>query len=381
MSERAALPHNRGWTAPSWRQARREEPGWWTRVDLPLLVATLALFMVGWLALNSVDPERAGKQLVFAGAGLALGVVAALLGPRKWLKLAAPLFILALVMLGLVMIPGLGQSAKGAQRWLALGSLTFQPSEFAKLALIVALAALLAPGATRTRSLAALGLSGLAFVLIALQPDLGTALVLAAICGVMCFVAGVSPVLLAGLVTVALAVLPYVLKAYQRDRLLIFLHPEVDPQGLGYNLSQSRTAIGSGGWLGHGLGAGPMTQHGFVPENWTDFILTAIGEEMGLLGCLGFLALAIILSFCLARAALRSQDAGGRLLATGVFTMLVFQFLVNMAMTTGAAPVVGIPLPFASYGGTAIMVNLIAVGSVAGVSARKARVRGGSMRW
>jgi len=381
MSERSALPRNRGWTAPTWRQARREEPGWWTRVDLPLLVSTLAVFCLGWLALSSVDPDRAAKQAAFASAGFALAVPAALLGPRRWLKLAAPLFLTALVLLGLVMVPGLGQSAKGAQRWLSLGGFSFQPSEFAKLALIVALSALLAPGATRARSLGALGISGAAFVLIALQPDLGTALVLAAICGVMCFVGGVSPAVLAGLITVALAVLPYVLKDYQRDRLLIFLHPDVDPQGLGYNLSQARTAIGSGGWLGHGLGAGPMTQHGFVPENWTDFVFTAMGEEMGLLGCLGFLTLAAILCGCLARVALRSNDPGGRLLVTGVLTMLVFQFLVNMAMTTGAAPVVGIPLPFASYGGTALMVNFLAVGIAAGVSARKPRARGGSMRW
>ena len=375
MSERSALPHNRGWTAPSWRQARREEPGWWTRVDLPLLASTLALFAVGWLTLNSVDPTRAAKQFIFFAAGLVLALAAALLGPRKWLKLAGPLFALSLFLLGLVMVPGLGQAANGAQRWLSLGGFSFQPSEFAKLALIVTLAALLAPGATRGRTCAALGLSGLAFVLIALQPDLGTALVLAAICGVMCFVGGVSPLVLAALVTTALAVLPYVLKQYQRDRLLIFLHPEVDPQGLGYNLDQARTAIGSGGWLGHGLGAGPMTQHGFVPENWTDFLFTAIGEEMGLLGCAGFLLLAVILSACLARVALRCPDPGGRLLATGVFTMLVFQFLVNMAMTTGAAPVVGIPLPFASYGGTALLVNLMAVGIIAGISARRPRSR------
>jgi len=372
--DRIALPKHRGWTRQAW--SREQKPvvraRTWDRVDVPLLASTGALCLLGWLALYSAGPAEAWRQLAYGLGGGLLALMAAFSNPRR---AAWPLYLFSLGLLALVMVPGVGQSAKGAQRWLSLGPVGFQPSELAKLALIVVLARVLAPGATRGRALLAMVLSGVSFVLIALQPDLGTALVLGAICLVTLFVAGVSPVVLAGLVTVALAVIPYGLKEYQRNRLLVFLHPEVDPRGLGYSLTQSKTAIGSGQWIGHGLHAGHMTQHGFVPENWTDFIFSVLGEEMGFLGCAGFLLLATLLCGCLLRVAWTSRDRFGALLTSGVLAMLGFQFLVNMAMTTGAAPVVGIPLPFASYGGSALVVNLVAVGLVMAVSARARRPR------
>lgn len=375
--DRIALPRHRGWTRQAWAREQKPvvRPRSWDRVDVPLLASTAALCLVGWLALHSAGSGEAWRQLAYAVGGGTLALVAAFTNPARTRRLAWPLYLLSLGLLALVMVPGVGQSAKGAQRWLSLGPVGFQPSELAKLALIVILARVLAPGATRLRVLLALILSGVSFVLIALQPDLGTALVLGAICLVTLFVGGVSPVVLAGLVTVALAVIPYGLKEYQRNRLLVFLHPEVDPRGLGYSLTQSKTAIGSGQWMGHGLHAGHMTQHGFVPENWTDFIFSVMGEEMGFLGCAGFLALALLLCGCLLKVAWQSRDRFGQLLTTGVLAMLGFQFLVNMAMTTGAAPVVGIPLPFASYGGSALVVNLVSVGLVLAVSARARKPR------
>lgn len=329
-----------------------------------MLLATMALTLVGGLALGSANGEAAQRQLIFAMVGGALGLVVALVDYRVWSQVAWPLYFLSLVLL--VLVDVLGHSSHGAQRWLNLGGFRFQPSELAKLALVVLLARLLGS----SRFLTALVCTGAMFVLIALQPDLGTALVLVAIMLVMAFVAGVSPIYLLGLITAGLAVVPYGLKDYQRDRLLIFMHPELDPRGMGYSITQSKTAIGSGGLDGTGWLAGHMTQHGFVPENWTDFLFSAIGEEMGFLGCVGFLLLAVLLGVCLLRAALRQQDRFGALLVMGVWTMLTFQFVVNIAMTTGLSPVVGIPLPFASYGGSALIVNLLAVGIAASVSCR-----------
>lgn len=366
---------NRGWTPQRWSRERPPRPdSWLERVDFPVLLATLSLCLVGGLSLASVHPELAVRQLIFAGIGVGLATAAAFADYRWWARAAVPLALASLFLLALVMVPGVGQSANGAQRWLGAGSFGFQPSELAKLALVVLLARILAEGAQGLRLAGALGMSALFFVLIALQPDLGTATVLGAICLVMCFAAGASPVVLLGLVTAALGVLPYVLHDYQRDRLLVFMHPELDPNGLGYSLNQSKTAIGSGGTMGSGLTGGHMTQHGFVPENWTDFIFSAMGEEMGFLGCLGFLLLAVLLCFSLVRVALRQKDRFGSLLVMGVWGMLVFQFVVNMGMTTGVAPVVGIPLPFASYGGTALVVNLLSIGIVLSVSQR-ARVK------
>lgn len=353
-----------GATRQTWSTSERPQRR--LRVDLPMLYATLALTLIGGLALVSASPAAAGRQLVFALVGLVAAVLVSLTPYGAWRKLAWPLFGLSLALLALVL--AVGHTANGAQRWLSLAGFRFQPSELAKLALVVVLARVLAPGVSPRRGVGALACAGAMFVQIALQPDLGTALVLGAICLVMLYVAGVSPIVMLGLVTGGLAAAPYVLKPYQKERLLLFMHPELDPRGMGYSLTQSKTAIGSGGVTGKGWLSGHMTQHGFVPENWTDFLFSAVGEELGLLGCVGWLLLACLLGFCLLRAAARCRDRFGALLVVGVWTMIVFQVLVNIAMTTGMAPVVGIPLPFASYGGSALIVNLVAVGLAGSVS-------------
>jgi rod shape determining protein RodA len=187
------------------------------------------------------------------------------------------------------MIPGIGQAAKGAQRWISLGPLgTLQPSEPAKLATLFVLAYFLSgrlkgwEGFRPRLIFQGLLLIGIPFALIAKQPDLGTSLVILACGFVMLYQSGASLIHLAGLVAAGLGILPLVLKEYQRTRLLVFLNPETDPQGAGYNIMQSITAVGSGGWFGKGLFQGPLSQNGFVPENRTDFIITVLGEELGL---------------------------------------------------------------------------------------------------
>ncbi|MBI3924283.1 MAG: rod shape-determining protein RodA [Armatimonadetes bacterium] len=348
---------------------------WWRQLDPVLFGVTLALIGLGLLILISATrwsgaTSEPSRQLLHVLVGALLMAGATALDYRVLGRFSAPLYLLAAALLMAVLIPGVGESAKGAQRWLSLGPLgAFQPSEMAKLVLIVVLARVLSAG-RRGGVVSALALTGFMFVLIALQPDLGTAMVLAAVCLVMLFVAGASPIVLAGLITAGLAALPYVLKEYQRDRLLIFMNPELDPMGMGFSLVQSKTAIGSGGLWGKGYLQGPMTQNGFVPENWTDFIFSALGEEFGWVGAAGMLLLFALLFLVVLRIARRSPDLEGSLVTMGVLALLAFQLFVNIAMTTGLAPVVGIPLPFFSYGGSAMLLHMIGIGLVGSVSLR-----------
>ena len=354
------------------------------KFDAGLLSITLALTGVGLLLLYSASQWEGSqasfaKQALFALLGTA-GALALARLPSLWLRRAAPLVYLAATgVLALVLIPGVGMSAKGAQRWLSLGPLgAFQPSELAKLALILALAAFLdycaraqecdLPASSYKNSLVGLMILGLPTGLVIIQPDLGTALTIAFIGMAQLFVAGFRVWWLLLLGSGAAAALPHVLKEYQKDRLLIYLHPEHDPMGMGYSLMQSKTAIGSGGIYGHGWLGGPMSQTGFVPENWTDFIFTVVGEEFGLIGGLGYLLLVGLLLFLVTRAAFRCRTLFGALVSAGVLAWFGFQVLVNVGMTIGCAPVVGLPLPLASYGGTALGTNLLAVGAVLCIS-------------
>jgi len=359
-----------------------------SRLDGPLYASAGAICLLGWLVLASAT-ARGGplssdalRQAVYMAAGL--GVMAACLqfDPRVLSRLAAPVYVVAVLALASVAIPGIGHSSHGAQRWISLGSLgTLQPSEIAKLALVLALAALLdARGredARRAGDWVSLLLAGAVLALpcglIMLQPDLGTALVLVAVTLGVVFVAGCSPVWPGLCVTLGALVIPHVLKGYQRDRLLVFLDPNLDPRGLGYNLIQSKIAIGSGGLWGAGLFAGAMSQLHYVPEQRTDFIFSVIGEEFGFAGSLGFLVLYGVLLFCMLRVAWRCRDSFERLLVTGIAAMFAFHVVVNVGMTVGLLPVVGIPLPLVSYGGTAVLTDLAAIGVVGSVSARRAR--------
>ena len=344
--------------------------------------------------------ESQGRRLLFAGAahrGLAGGVVIGRLGGGRLSPAVAycdwpgasgfvhpqstvghplggyPLLLACVLALALVLLPGIGQTVNGSQRWLSLGPLgSWQPSEFSKLALILILARVYQGRPGRPPGwgsfLLAGGCTAIFFGLIAKQPDLGTALVLGAIFFGMSWVAGAPALGLFGLVAGGLAAAPFVLHDYQKNRLLIFLHPETDPRGLGYHITQSQLAIGSGGLVGQGLGQGALSQNGFVPENWTDFVFSVIGEELGLLGSWGLLLLAALLAAQLLRVTWHCKDRYEALVSSGVCTLLGFQGLVNLSMTVGLAPVVGIPLPFCTYGGSAMLINLVAVGLIMGSS-------------
>lgn len=350
-----------------------------------LLTAALALCTVGGLALQAATGEagevsyEASRQLAYLAVGVTLFLGLSTTSPRLLYKSAPVLYLVGLGLLLAVMLPGVGHAAKGAQRWISMGPLgTFQPSEVAKLLLVIALARLLGDRAPRrperrvstTTLLAGFGMLAVMFVPIALQPDLGTALVLVFAAFVMLFVAGANPIYLAGVAAAGLGALPSVLKEYQWNRLLVFVNPDLDPGGLGYNLAQSKTAIGSGGMWGDGLFSGYMSQHGFVPENWTDFVFTVVGEELGFVGCAGVMLLHLVLLGLLLRVAFRAGDLFGTLVAVGVAAVIGFQAVVNMGMTVGLLPVVGIPLPFLSFGGSALLTNFAALGVVAALSRR-----------
>jgi rod shape determining protein RodA len=247
------------------------------------------------------------------------------------------------------------------------------------LILVVAIAALVA---ARSRSgapsygttLMALVLAAVPSFLVFLQPDLGTALVLMGTVLIMLTVAGAPPVLLLGLVGGVFLAAPHYMHDYQRARMLVYLHPEADPSGIGYNLIQARIATGAGGQWGTGLYLGSMTQSGFVPENHTDFIFSAMGEELGFVGCVGFLALCTILVSRVVRTALHARERFDMLLAAGVAALLSLHAIINVAMVIGMLPATGVPLPFVSYGGTAVITQMATLGLVLGMARKQGKV-------
>ncbi len=347
---------------------------WYRSFNWVMAATAVVLALCGVVFINSADlhePGAAGewrKQLVYIALGVACMALLSAIDYHKWQRWAFGLYIANLLLLGLVMVGG--RSALGAQRWINLGPVQFQPSEPAKLILAICVAALLARSANvGLREMAtAIGVVGAPALLILKQPDLGTTLVLFAILTAALFF-GVARTryfaLYAGAVALAVTVVVrtnLVLKPFQRNRLLVFLHPDADPQGAGWNLNQSKIAVGSGELFGKGLYHGTQTQLNFVPEHSRDFIFTVVGEEFGYVGALALLLLYAIVLFGAVRAMLAARDRFGLLLAVGLIAMLVFHITINIGMTVGIMPITGIPLPFLSYGGTAILTDFAAVG-------------------
>ena len=299
---------------------------------------------------------------------------------RNWQRWAPALYVVNLLLL-LFILRG-GHSAMGAQRWISLGPLgTFQPSEPAKLVVAISLAAVLCRGTYEEiqdlwKPLLSVAIPAL---LVLKQPDLGTSLVLVAILTVELFFGlpklGDFGIYALGVLVVAAAALGTnaVLKPFQRARLFVFLNPKADPQGSGYNLNQSKIAVGNGEWFGRGLYRGTQTQLNFVPEHSRDFIFTVLAEEWGFAGVLALLGLYAALLYGGIRTMLAARDRFGFLLAAGLVGMLFFHVLVNLGMTIGIMPITGIPLPFMSYGGSAMLTDFIAVGILLNIYSQKDR--------
>jgi rod shape determining protein RodA len=320
------------------------------------------------------------RQLLNLGLGLAGMVVVALVDYRRLQAWAGVVFGAVVLVLGLLLTP-LGSTSNGAQSWFNLGAYQVQPSEYAKVAMIVVLAAVF--GSAREppglRQLA-VGLTAAAVVcgLILLQPDFGTFMVFVPILFGVLLVGGVRlrwllVLALVGSVGVVGMFKLNVLKEYQKERLTAFIDPSADPNGRGYtyNARQALIAIGSGGVTGKGYLRGTQTNLQYVPEQKTDFVFTVVGEELGFAGAMLLLALLALLAWRGLRIAAVARDPFGTLIAAGVVSMLVFQAFVNIGMTIGIMPITGIPLPFVSYGGSSLVSSFLAVGLLENVHMRR----------
>lgn len=399
----------------------------WQEVDWLLFALIVGLTVFGGITIRSTELNQGLTDwwqhwLVGGiGSGLALFIARCRYeNLRGWHWI-----IYGITNMSLLGVMVIGTAAKGAQRWITIGGFNLQPSEFAKLGVIITLAALLQSQTASTipAVLRALAVTAVPWALVFLQPDLGTSLVFGAITLGMLYWGNANPgwlVLLispivaailfnvflpawfawaAAMSAIAWCTLPWawfgaigaialnfvagelghifwgLLKDYQKDRLILFLDPYKEPLGGGYHLIQSRIAIGAGELWGRGLNQGTQTQLNFVPEQHTDFIFSAIGEELGFVGCLVVLFAFWLICLRLVNIAQTAKDNFGSLLAIGVLSMVVFQAIVNIGMTIGLAPVTGIPLPWMSYGRSAMLTNFIALGIVESVANYRQRLK------
>ena len=361
-------------------------------VDWLLLGAVLLLCVLGsllvWSATSTRDDLTGGdpkayleKQVVNVAIGLVL-MLLVMATDHRWVRILAPLVYAASVA-GLVLVLTMGSTVNGSRSWLMLGGLSIQPSEFAKLAMVIGMALVVAErseGRWRGRVglvdvTAMLAVAALPAALILLQPDLGTMLVLSATVFGVLAAAGAPrrwlAVLGIGGVTAAFAgVSAGWLKDYQLDRFLAFTNPELDPRGAGYNVEQARIAVGNGGLFGQGLFDGSQTRSGFVPEQHTDFVFTVAGEELGLLGAGVLIALLAIVIWRALLIAARTDDVFGRVAAAGIACWFGFQAFQNIGMCLGIMPVTGVPLPFVSYGGSSMFAGMLALGLLQNIHLR-----------
>lgn len=341
----------------------------WTLVGLLIVVAGIGIAML-YSAANGDWSPWAERQAVRFAVGLAILFMVALVHLRVWLRYAYGFYGLSL--LSLVLVETAGAMGMGATRWIDLGFFQFQPSEVMKIAVVVALAryfhGVTVEDVNRPRHLVvALALIAAPAALVLRQPDLGTALMLAMIGGAVLLLTGIRLWKFAAVGAAVLAAVPVgwqFLRTYQKQRVLTFLNPESDPLGAGYHIIQSKIALGSGGLFGKGFMAGSQSHLNFLPEKQTDFIFTMLAEEFGLFGAFGLVGLyVLIIAWSMAIAA-RSRNQFGRLLAMGLTTMFFLYVFINIAMVTGLIPVVGVPLPLISYGGTAMLSLMFGFGLI-----------------
>lgn len=354
----------------------RRKPGIWshTHLDAPLLILLICLCVFGLFVLYSASAQDSGyvfKQAVRMGVGFVAMIVVAQISPRLLERWAPWVYAGGVILLVCVLLFGVG--AKGAQRWLALPGFRIQPSEIIKVILPLTVAFCLAGRPlppTFKQCIVALALIGLPTLLIMKQPDLGTSLVIASSGIFVLLFSGIQwryIFLALGLAGASLPGLWMVMKDYQKQRVLTFLDPESDPLGSGWNIIQSKTAIGSGGFSGKGWLEGTQSQLNFLPESHTDFIIAVLAEEQGLLGIAALIGLYVLIIARGLWMATQISDSFGRLVCGSIIlTFFVFIF-VNIGMVSGILPVVGLPLPMMSYGGTSIVTLMMGFGVVMSV--------------
>ncbi len=399
----------------------------WQELDLQLLAVTIGLTFLGGVMIRSAELNNGQTDWwwhwIMGGIGLAIALFIA--RSRYELLIQWHWVVYAITIAGLIAVMLIGSTANGAQRWINILGFQVQPSEFAKIALIVSLAAIMhsEPASTLGAVFRVLGVAAVPWMFVFLEPNLGTSLVFGSITLGMLYWGNANPgwlLLMASPIisaiifnaflpawfvwVVAMGVIGWrsfswpilgalgalvvngvsgglghllwgLLKDYQKDRLILFLDPDKDPLGGGYHLIQSRIAIGAGELWGRGLHQGTQTQLRFIPEQHTDFIFSAIGEELGFVGSLCVLFLFWLLCLRLVIIAQNAKDNFGSLLAIGVLSMIVFQTVVNIGMNIGLAPITGIPLPLLSYGRSALLANFLGIGLVESVANHRHRLK------
>ncbi len=342
----------------------------------PITLSSLLLLSVGILVIYSSSKELAIGQLLYVVIGCLFYVLILQLDTHSLKRFVKPLYFFIIFLLIAVLI--LGIETRGSIRWIPLGLINIQPSEFAKPVLILFLAAFWSKNVPGWRNVfKSLFWAAPVILLIFKQPDLGSSLTLVAIWTGMLFASKISLKKILILTLVALIIIPLswvFLKDYQRQRITGFLSPESDPLGRGYNLIQSTIAVGSGQLWGRGLGRGTQSRLQFLPEFRTDFIFASIAEEMGFLGSVVILVLYLYLLIYILRVAGKTEDRFSYLLVLGVFSQISFQIFVNMGMNMGILPITGITLPLISYGGSSLVATIICLGLVSSVSKSVKRI-------
>lgn len=365
-------------------------------LDYILLGVVGLILVMGFFVLQSATVNASVRnnvnyvyrQIAWAVIGLVAFACVLLIDYSKLEKYGKCIYALNLLLL--IATLAFGEETKGSQAWIPVGPIKIQPAEIAKTLLILGLAQFLVPRVGKLNTFKDLIpvfiYVGIPLLLILKQPDLGTGLVYVAIMFGMLLAAGASPLRLllligGGLGVISLAIYGHYawdwwlpLKDYQLNRLIVFIDPMIDPRKAGWNIIQAQIAVGSGGLLGKGWGMGSQNINNFLPEQWTDFIFCVLAEEFGFIGSVFILALFFILIYRGIRTARKAKDSYGTLIAVGVISMFAFHILQNIGMTIGIMPITGIPLPFVSYGGSALLANMIALGFLMNVYVYRNRI-------
>jgi cell division protein FtsW len=362
---------------------------------LPLLLTCLTLVLIGVLMILSASSVQAysrfgtsfsyfKRQMIGVALGLVAMAIMARSDYRRLRPLARPLLGVCLLMLVAVILPGIGATRGGSSRWLIIGPLSIQPSEIAKLALIIFVATVLEAKGVKIRdprelAVPVLPMTGLIALLVLAQPDLGTTIILGGSVLVMLFLAGAQMrhvLLLTALGLVSVVILAFT-RSYRRERVFSFLNPWADPLNTGYQVIQGQIALGSGGFFGLGLGASRQ-KWSYVPNAHTDFIYAIIGEELGLAGTLTVLLLFVFFMYLGIRIARQAPDRFGMLLAGGITGVVAMQALINMGAISGLLPITGVPLPLISFGSSSLVLTMASVGILLSIAKRGKRTSGKS---
>ncbi|MBD3366252.1 rod shape-determining protein RodA [candidate division WWE3 bacterium] len=342
------------------------------KFNLGLIIPPLLIFSLSFMTLYSVSPNHAKNQLLFFIIGVLFYLGLSIIDYSVLAQFWKPLYVTNLGLLILIFV--LGQTISGSTRWFTFFGFSLQPSEFAKFTLILTLGALLSQKPQRLKSFKGVIQLSLLFIpfffAVVIQPDLGTTLVLLATFLGVLFYAGLNKLyFLVGFFLAGISSSPLwsLLKDYQKERILVFLNPQLDNLGAGYNVVQSLIAVGSGGLFGKGFGQGSQSHLQFLPAYWTDFIFASFSEEWGFIGLVILLLFFTVLFGFILYTASKSKDLLGHALVIGVFITLFSQFFINVGMNLGIMPVTGIPLPFMTYGGSSLITNLAMLGLVQSV--------------